>query len=70
MIRKHIAAKYFLNVGYDAPTKTLEIEFKNGVITEFSNVPKEINDALWSSSDRDKYFEANIENRFTRRDLQ
>lgn len=69
MIRKHIAAKNFLSVGYDVPTKKLEIEFKNGVVTEFSNVPKEINDALWISSDRDKYFEVNIENIFTRRDL-
>lgn len=38
MIRKHIAAKNFLSVGYDVPTKKLEIEFKNGVVTEFSNV--------------------------------
>ena len=57
------------SVGYDPNTETLEIEFRNGRIYQYDNVPTTIHDALMSAISHGEYFAANIRNNFRYRRL-
>lgn len=48
--------------GYDATTKKLRIQFKNGSIYEYSDVAKQTYDGLLSAESAGKYFTAYIRN--------
>jgi hypothetical protein len=52
------------SVGYDAATLTLEVEFRNGSVYRYANVPTE----LWASFRRadsmGKFFQEHVRDRF------
>jgi hypothetical protein len=47
-------------VGYDAQTQVLEIEFVNGTIYQYFNVPESIYSGLMGASSHGRYFDAYI----------
>lgn len=52
-------------VGYDAPTETLEVEFRNGNIYQYYNVPAPVHEQMMQASSIGQYLSANIKGHFS-----
>jgi hypothetical protein len=61
MERKRVNSSNIRSVGYDDKTRTLEIEFTNGSVYQYSKVPPEIFRRAMSASSIGSYFKDNIE---------
>lgn len=59
MEREPVTSSNVVSIGYDPPSETLEIEFKNGVY-QYYNVPQEIYEQLISSPSVGKFLNAYI----------
>ncbi len=46
MERYSVASSNIASIGYDEPSQTLEVEFLNGSIYQYYNVPMNIHDQL------------------------
>jgi hypothetical protein len=53
------------SAGYDADTRTLEIEFKGGGVYHFRDVPPEIYEQFMAAESKGKFHAANIAGKFT-----
>ncbi|HEX3661367.1 MAG TPA: KTSC domain-containing protein [Acidobacteriaceae bacterium] len=60
MERISVNSSNIASVGYDADSQTLEIEFNNGGVYQYSGVPQEIYGGMMSADSKGKYFHANI----------
>lgn len=60
MERKAVRSTNIASVGYDAGTKTLEIEFKSGGVYQYAGVPEKRYDALMKSPAIGSYFHREI----------
>ena len=60
MERQHVSSSNLKAVGYDPATKTLEIEFLNGGLYQYSSVPESIYKELMSASSHGQYFDSHI----------
>lgn len=60
MERQHVSSSNLKAVGYDPATKTLEIEFLNGGLYQYSGVPESVYQALMSASSHGQYFDNHI----------
>ncbi len=59
-----VSSSNLASVGYDAGSETLEVEFRNGHIYEYYNVPQVMFDALMQAPSTGSFFNANIRNAF------
>ena len=68
MDRKHVQSSNINSIGYDHNSSTLEIQFNDGAIYQYFDVPETVYQALMSASSHGKYFAANIKGvyRYTR----
>ena len=57
MERKRVSSSNLASVGYDPETKTLEIEFLNGGLYQYFNVPESIYNGLMAASSHGSYFD-------------
>lgn len=64
MIRKPVSSSNLKSIGYYEETKILEVEFKDGSVYQYSDVPKEICEALMNASSHGRYFHRFIKDRF------
>jgi hypothetical protein len=64
MVRQQVSSTSINAVGYDPQTNHLEIEFKNGRVYRYIDVPPDIYDALMHSESHGEYFNANIRDSF------
>jgi len=62
--REPVKSVILRSVGYDAGTKVLEIEFQNGLVYQFMDVPLKVYRDLMSSGSIGKYFSEKIRPRF------
>jgi hypothetical protein len=62
--RDHVESSSLQSVGYDAENETLEIEFRNGRVYQFYEVPGHVYEDLMAAGSHGKYFAQNIKNRF------
>lgn len=60
MERKSVSSSNLRSVGYDAETRTLEIEFHDGGVYQYSNVPESIYNGLMSAGSKGSYFDSHI----------
>lgn len=60
MKRIKVESSNLASVGYDLKTETLEIEFQNGGIYQYSGVSKNVYDGLMNAESKGKYFIQNI----------
>lgn len=60
MNRVAVSSSNLASIGYDAESKTLEIEFLNGSIYQYFNVPDSIFSGLISAASHGQYFSAFI----------
>lgn len=60
MERKAVRSTNIASVGYDAGTKTLEIEFKSGGVYQYAGVPEKRYESLMKASAIGSYFHREI----------
>jgi len=61
MDRKKVSSSNIRSVGYDAKTRTLEIEFTSGSIVQYERVPPDIHRSMMSASSIASFFRDRIE---------
>ena len=64
MERKPVKSRILRSVGYDDTGKNLEIEFQNGLVYLFSDVPPKVYKDLMSSDMIGKYFTDKVRTKF------
>lgn len=64
MERYSVASSNIASVGYDADAETLEIEFLNGSIYQYYNVPEFMYDQLMQEPSKGKFLNIYIKNAY------
>ena len=62
MIRDAVSSSNIVSIGYDANSETLEVEFKNGSIYQYFNVPLNLNEQLIASPSKGQFLNLYIRN--------
>lgn len=65
MERAPVISSNIAAIGYDEDTQTLEIEFTNGAVYQYSNVPSSEYQGIMGADSKGKYFHSNIKNRYS-----
>ena len=60
MERQHVSSSNLKSIGYDPTTRTLEIEFLNGGLCQYSGIPDSVYQGLISASSHGQYFDSYI----------
>jgi len=60
MKRESVESSNLKTVGYDVKSKTLEVEFKNGYIYQYFDVPKTIYNSMVNANSAGKYLISNV----------
>lgn len=64
MKRDSVQSSNIASIGYDENSATLEIEFLNGGVYQYFDVPKNVYDEIMSASSHGQYLAQNIKGRF------
>ena len=64
MLRAVVTSSTLLSVGYDAGSRTLEVEFRNGHLYRYDDVPRELYDGLRTARSKGRYFNERIRDDF------
>ena len=64
MERSAVASSNIAAVGYDSTSQTLEVEFSNGAVYQYYNIPQTIYDALMTAPSKGQFLAYQIKNRF------
>lgn len=64
MERYSVASSNIASIGYDEGSETLEIEFLNGTVYQYYNVPKNIYDQLMQEGSKGKFLNTYIKNAY------
>ncbi|MGH7511214.1 MAG: KTSC domain-containing protein [Gemmatimonadales bacterium] len=67
MLRQVVESQIIKSVGYDRHTATLEVEFRNGWIYEYDDVPQRVHADLMAAPSHGKYLKRHIVERFVTR---
>ncbi len=62
MDRIPVSSSIIATVGHDAETLTLEVEFLNGSVYQYMNVPADVYNEMIASSSAGSYLAKNIKN--------
>ena len=60
MEREQVSSSNVKSIGYNINTSILEVEFKNGRVYQYFNVPINVYNALINASSIGKYLNSNI----------
>ncbi|MFT4037565.1 MAG: KTSC domain-containing protein [Thermomicrobiales bacterium] len=61
MKRQHVDSSMLRSAGYDAKSETLELEFTNGRVYQYAEVPPEVFADLMAADSKGRYVLASIE---------
>lgn len=64
MNRSAVVSSMINSVGYDANTRTLEVEFSKGGVYSYANVPQEAYDAMVAAPSLGSHFLQNIKGKY------
>ena len=64
MKRESVTSSSIASIGYDESSETLEIEFLNGNVYQYFDVPKRDYDGLMSASSNGQYLNQNIKGNY------
>jgi len=64
MRKEHVESSNIESIGYDSKSQTLEIEFLNGSIYQYFDVPQHIYDGLMGADSHGKYLAAIIKGHY------
>jgi hypothetical protein len=60
MNRQPVSSSNIASIGYDADSQTLEIEFLNGGVYQYFDVPTYVHEELMNASSHGQYLAQNI----------
>jgi hypothetical protein len=60
MTRTPVSSSNLASVGYDPQTRTLEIEFLNRSVYQYSNVPESVDRGPMAAASHGSYFDAHV----------
>lgn len=60
MERQYVSSSNIASIGYDASDMILEVEFLNGAIYQYYDVPQRVYDGLMSASSHGSYLDAYV----------
>lgn len=60
MNREPVSSSNIRAIGYDPNTQVLEVEFTNGSVYQYANVPNELHEALMSAGSHGSFFGTEI----------
>ncbi len=60
MERKAVSSSNIRSIGYDSDSSVLEIEFNDGSLYQYSNVPQSEYDGIMGATSHGTYFNAHI----------
>jgi hypothetical protein len=60
MNRTAVSSSHLASVGYDSTTNTLEIEFNDGSVYQYFNVPESVYRGLMQAASHGSYFDSHI----------
>ena len=64
MLRQVVTSQIIHSVGHDAEARTLEVQFRNGWLYRYDDVPAEIYRALMAADSHGRYLKQNIVDKF------
>ena len=64
MNRAPVASTNIASVGYDEPSQTLEVEFTNGTVYQYYNVPQPVYEQLMQAASKGQYLAYQIKNAY------
>jgi hypothetical protein len=64
MNRQAVSSSNIASIGYDANSQTLEIEFLNGGVYQYFDVPQHVYEELMNASSHGQYLARNIKGVF------
>jgi hypothetical protein len=67
--RQPVTSRALRSVGYNEQSSVLEIEFQNGTVYEFFDVPKVVHESLLAAPSIGRFFDAWIKPRFEFREI-
>lgn len=64
MKREAVVSSNIKSVGYDIQQNVLEVEFANGSVYQYKEVPKDLADQFVKSESAGRFFSQNVRNQF------
>lgn len=64
MDRMPVSSSNLISVGYDEPSLTLEVEFKDGALYQYFDVPASVHLELLGAGSIGQYFAQNVRNTY------
>ena len=64
MRRQSVTSSNLASVGYDPSSQTLEVEFQNGSVYRYFNVPQTIYEGLMRASSSGSFLASQVKDRF------
>ncbi|MBI3006573.1 MAG: KTSC domain-containing protein [Ignavibacteriales bacterium] len=64
MQRVPVSSSHIISIGYDRESRLLEIEYKDGNVYQYLDVPIEENEALMQAESHGRYINNHIRNRY------
>lgn len=64
MQRQPVSSSNIASIGYDGQSETLEVEFLDGSVYQYYNVPSGTHGGLMAASSHGSYLSANIKGRY------
>ena len=64
MDRNYIASSNIASIGYDEATETLEVEFLNGSIYQYYNIPASLYQRLMQEGSKGRFLNTYIKNAY------
>ncbi len=64
MRRIPVSSSNLVSVGYDSDSRILEVEFRQGAVYQYSNVPASIHDGLMDAASHGSYFHDHIRDKY------
>jgi hypothetical protein len=64
MIRDSVASTNVASIGYDEASQTLEVEFMNGAIYQYYNVPAAVYEQIMQSQSKGAYLNTYVKNNY------
>jgi hypothetical protein len=65
MDREYVDSSMITSFGFDPSNSTLEIEFKNGAVWQYFDVPESVYYEMKSASSCGKFFHSSIKGQYT-----
>ena len=60
MVRVQVESSNIASIGYDSVTSTLEVEFLDGSVYQYYDVPDYVYDEIMSADSHGKYLSSNV----------